>query len=107
DGILRGQEVASGKEVLQKKLPRDYGAGLAVSVDGKHVAVASGPNSQKLFLWKWDEEEPRQLAAARFTGLTFSPDGNLLAAISELPYRVHVWEVGSRRLLYQRDCPDK
>src|SRR5262249_19869113 len=65
-----------------------------------------GRNSQKLFLWKWDEEEPRELQGSiRTTGLSFSPDGKLLAAVSEMPNRLHVWEVLSRRLLYQRGIP--
>src|SRR5262249_41404003 len=96
-GIFRVEEIASGKELLQKKMPNDYVAGLAVSADGKHVAVASGRNSQKLFLWKWDEEEPRELQGSiRTTGLSSSPDGKRLAAVSEFPERLHVWDVLSR-----------
>lgn len=107
-GVLRVEELTSGQQVLQKQFPKDYVQGLMVSSDGRHVALASGPNSQKLYLWKWREEEPSLLLEmVRVEEIRFSPDGKLLAAISKLPDRLHVWHVADRKLAYQRTCPDK
>ena len=45
--------------------PRQHGA-LAVSPDGKLVAVWTGPNTRKLYLWDWQESgEPRELKVPR------------------------------------------
>jgi WD40 repeat protein len=52
-GLLRIEEVATGLELLNHQFPRDNGGDIAVSTDGSMVAVSTGANTQKLFIWKW------------------------------------------------------
>jgi WD40 repeat protein len=108
DGIFRVEEIASGKELSQRKL-HSYGAGsLAVSKDGAHVAATAGRNDGQLLLWKWRDEEPRPLktsAGRRIAHVIFSPDGKLLAAVESFG-GMSVLEVPSGRLLWQRESGD-
>jgi WD40 repeat protein len=109
EGKLRLEEVATGKELLTRQFPRDVGATLAVSPDGTTLALASGPNTQKLFVWKWQaREEPRSLRTGQERGnaLAFSPDGKLLADCSDIDPTVRVWDLPSGRLLHKLELPD-
>jgi WD40 repeat protein len=107
-GLFRVEDIGTGKELLQRKFTSDYPGGIAVSPDGKYLAIASGPNSRKLYLWKWRDEEPRQLKGFEYgmRGVAFSPDGKLLAAVGQHDGAVRVWEVPAGRLLYQKEFPD-
>jgi RNA polymerase sigma factor (sigma-70 family) len=100
-GILRVEEIATGAELLRQQFPRDILPELAVSPDGKTLAVASGPNTRKLYLWDWQAgAEPRQLPVGDFVArwVAFSPDGKTLAATSDRDGVVHLWDVaGGRR----------
>jgi WD40 repeat protein len=104
EGILRVEEIDSGKELIQKKFPADNGGALELSRDGVYVALTSGPNTQKLFLWKWRDEEPRQLIlpAQRIGRVAFSPDGKQLAAVEDYG-NLFVWDVAGSRLLYRQE----
>src|SRR5262249_40059635 len=104
-GSLRVEEVASGKQRLHKALAADYAQGLALSSDGTHVAVTT---SRKLYVWKWQTEEPRELKGPeRVDGIAFSPDDSLLAVVSESPGRLHVYDMPSGKLRYERASTDK
>src|SRR5207245_108472 len=108
-GILRVEEISTGKELMQKKFTSDYPGGLVTSPDGKYLAIASGPNSRKLYLWKWRDEEPRQLRGLEeygVRGICFSPDGKLLAWTGDHGGSLHLWEIPRGRLLYQRESPE-
>jgi WD40 repeat protein len=109
DGVLSVDEIASGKQLAQRVFPRDVGDALAVSGDGAYVAVASGPNTRKLFLWKWREEEPREIAvpAHRVDRISFSPDGKLLVGVENFGSSLFGWEVPSGRLVYRQDASDE
>src|SRR5262249_18989980 len=101
NGVLRVEDIVSGKEVLQRKLPIDY-ANLAVSADGKFLAISSAVYTSKLFLWQWQGKEPRELKVPEYGAywISFSPDGKLLATIGSPQMQgVRVWEVPSGRLL--------
>jgi WD40 repeat protein len=107
NGILRIEEIASGVEILQQQFPRDLGH-FAMSRDGSTIAVSTGPNTHKLYLWKWQAgEEPRELKVPRYAAdrLAFSPDGKKLAAISQYDATVRVWDVDSGRLRHRLDPP--
>jgi WD40 repeat protein len=106
-GKLRVEEIASGKQLAQTDFSKDYVGDMALSSDGTQAAVATGPNSQMLLLWKWREQEPLPLQQdLRVRSVRFSPDGKLLAALCEHPDRLRVWNVAERRLLYQQACPE-
>jgi WD40 repeat protein len=108
-GLLRIEEVASGVEILNHQFPRDVMGSLAISPDGSTVAVGSGPNTHKLFVWKWQTaEEPRTLKAPRYAGrsLAFSPDNKRLAECGDTDEEVRVWDVASGRLLHKLEPPD-
>jgi WD40 repeat protein len=66
------------------------------------LAVASGPNTRKLFVWQWQvAKEPREFAeVANRLGysLAFSPDAKYLAVCGDYANAVRVWDVASGRL---------
>jgi WD40 repeat protein len=101
-GTLRVEEVASGKQLLQRQFPADS-PHLALSSDGQYLAVATGPNTHKLFLWKWQGEEPRPLELPPYgaSRISFAPSAKLLAAIGHADQGLRVWDVPSGRLRYQ------
>ncbi len=108
-GVLRIEEIASGTEILQQKLPRDVMASLVVSPDGKVVAIWTGPNSRKLYLWNWQSgEEPREVKVGerRIRSLAFHPDGKTLAAEGDFEPFVCEWDVATGHLQHQIDLRD-
>lgn len=107
-GKLRIEEVATGAERRQEKFPGFFGS-LALSPDGKTLAISSGPNTDKLHLWNWQAAEgPRELKAPHrdVSGLTFSSDGKLLAECTYLGPTVRLWDVAGGRLLHKLELPD-
>jgi WD40 repeat protein len=108
-GVVRIEEIASGTELLQQKFPGDVGAEVAVSPDGKTLAVWSGPNTRRLYLWDWQGgQEPRQVKVPRdrVGHLCFSPDGKVLAATAGYEAVLLFWDVASGRLQRQLDLRD-
>jgi WD40 repeat protein len=108
-GILRIEEIASGTELLQQKFPRDVIASLAVSPDGKTLAVWSGPNTRKLYLWDWQGgDEPREVKVPRrgVRELAFSVDGKVLAACGDFEPFVYEWDVATGRLRNHLELPE-
>src|SRR5262249_3515995 len=73
------------------------------------LAVGTGPNTNKIILWKWQAaEEPREIAEAgrhRARELAFSPDGKWIADCSDLEPEVRVWDVASGRRLHKLELP--
>jgi WD40 repeat protein len=104
NGILRVEEVATGVELLRQQFPRDILPELAVSPDGSTLAVASGPNTRKLYVWNWQAgAEPRQLPTGEFVArwVAFSPDGKTLAATSDREEAARLWDVAGGRLRHR------
>src|SRR5262249_40833289 len=92
-GLLRIEEIATGLEILNHKFARDVGGDIAVSADGAMVAVSTGPNSRKLFIWKWQSpEEPREIKVQDRVprNMAFSPDGKILAGAGDIDRTIHV-----------------
>ena len=109
EGNLRVHELATGAELLQHQFPGDVMAHLALSADGSTLALASGPNTRKVFVWRWQAaEEPRELKPGEHGArrVAFSPDGKLLAGCDDTEVTVRVWEVQSGRLSHQLELPD-
>jgi len=108
-GILRIEELSSGKEVLQKQFRPDNSAQMALSPDGKHLALTTGLNTHKFYLWEWQSKEPRELEVPWYAvhWLSFSPDGKLLATIGYASDQgLRVWDVAAGRVVYNRGSTD-
>lgn len=116
-GVVRVDDIASGKEVEQKTLPfaRMELPIMAVSPDGSSLAICAGVRPRqlhtpwddlKLYLWKWRDEKPRPIAKLEgwplpLRKIGFSPDGRLLAGVTQ-EGEVRVWEAPGGRLLYEQ-----
>jgi WD40 repeat protein len=82
---------------------------MVLSPDGSTVAVSTGPNTNKLYLWHWQAgEEPHGLQVPDRAGnsLTFSPDGKLLVECETSRY-FRVWDVDGGRLLHRLQPPER
>jgi RNA polymerase sigma factor (sigma-70 family) len=109
NGSLRVEEVATGAELLNQKFPGDVMAHMTISPDGSMLALGSGPNTHKIFVWKWQTaEEPREIKSSWHRGreVAFSPDGKQLAECSDTETDVRVFDVASGRLLHRLEQPD-
>jgi WD40 repeat protein len=111
-GILRVEELATGTEILQEKFARDNSPSLALSPDGSTIALATGANTGKFYLWKWQSgEQPRELKTSgtdrTYGALAFSPDGAQLAAsLNHADHPIQIWEVASGKLLHRLALPE-
>src|SRR5262249_51794058 len=97
-GIFRVQDIGSGKELLRREFPRDGTGSLVISPGGKLVAIWTGANTKKLYLWDWQgDEEPRGLKVPRegIDCLVFSADGKALVAGARLEPYVYEWDVAT------------
>jgi RNA polymerase sigma factor (sigma-70 family) len=99
-GTFRIEEIATGTEILMHAFPRDASNSFALSPDGKTIALASGPNSRKVFLWKWQSgEDPKEVnIGSRVHELNFSPDGALLAASQDVSGPIILWDVAKGQI---------
>jgi WD40 repeat protein len=108
ESTIRVEEISTGKELARRRFPEvDFSQNLALTPDGKIVAIDLGVNARKLFLWKWQSEEPRQVEAS-FPGrglerICFSPDGKLLAGVQAFG-SLFLFEVPSGKEIYQQEC---
>ena len=99
-GMLRIEEIASGTEILNHAFPRDVENAFTLSPDGSLIALASGPNTRKVFLWKWQSgEEPKEIMlGSRVACLGFSHNGALLAARDDLGGPIFLWDVAKNKI---------
>ena len=101
-GILHIEELASGTELLQQKFPRDNGAALAMSPDGKTLVVWSGANTRKLFFWELAERRrttrSRGAAIMAFVAWCFQPTASPWPPAASSEPLIYLWDVTTRRM---------
>ncbi len=108
-GVFRIEEIASGVELLHRDFPRDISASVVLSPDGKLVAIWTGPNTRKLYLWNWrGAGEPREVKVPRerIDCPVFSPDGKALLACDDLKPFIYEWDVTGSDLKHQFELRD-
>jgi RNA polymerase sigma factor (sigma-70 family) len=101
-GIVRLEEIATGAELLRQQFSGGLRGDLCLSPDGSTLAVATGPNTQQVFVWEWQAgKEPREIKVpprgAR--SLAFLPDGKTLVTADGGQEGIRLWDVASGRLL--------
>jgi WD40 repeat protein len=107
NGLLRIEEIAMGRELHRHQFPRGIAGRVAMSLDGSLFAVASGPSTNRLCVWKWQAtEEPRELPAPRMGGryLAFSLDGKQLAESGDDAV-VRLWDVTAGQVVHKLEAP--
>ena len=85
-------------ELLRREFPRDGTGSMVLSPDGKLVAIWTGANTRKLYLWDWQGAgEPREVKVPRqrVDRVVFSPDGKALLACGDLEPFVYEWDVAT------------
>lgn len=112
DGIVRIEDVDSGDELLTQTIPADNGGSLAISPNGKQIAIQTGANSQKVLLWDWQTgQEPRELSVVgRPHGggeIAFSPRGDVIVWASYNEQPVYVWDAKTGELKKQLSNPEE
>ncbi len=101
---LRIWDVATGNQRWMKTIPLDWVGVVALSPDGKIVAVGGFPNG---LIRLWSAETGKELGSIKtpqqfvYT-LDFSPDGSSLAA-GGISGMIQLWEPTTGRLLNQLD----
>jgi RNA polymerase sigma factor (sigma-70 family) len=114
-GMFRVEEITSGVELLHREFPRNATGpalfaprqntgSVLLSPDGKLVAIWTGGNTRKLYLWDWQgATEPREVKVPRqkVGHLVFSPDGTALLACGDLEPFVYEWEVATGDLKHE------
>ena len=108
-GVFRIEEIRSDVELLHRAFPRDGTGSFVLSPDGKLVAIWTGANTRKLYLWGWQgADEPREVNVPRqrVGRLVFSPDGKALLACGDFEPFVCEWDVATGDLKHQIELPD-
>jgi WD40 repeat protein len=102
NGNIRVFDVASGDELLTYKISSKGVGALALSPDGKLLAVGE-EQGDAIFMWEWQTPNaPQRLTAKVDRGtnfLAFSPDGRLLISSGNDRKGVCFWDVARGRLL--------
>jgi RNA polymerase sigma factor (sigma-70 family) len=96
DGGIRIEDIKLGVELVHRDFPRDGTGSLALSPDGKVLAIWTGANTRKLYLWDWQRAvEPREAKTPRhrIDGMAFTSDGKALLACDDLEPFVYEWDV--------------
>lgn len=109
-GMLRVEDVMTGAELLQRSFSVGALAFLALSSDGSTLALATGPSTCKIFIWKWETAmEPTELTVPknRSREIAFSPDGKLLAECSDFIPEVRLWDLKNSCLLHRLEMPEQ
>jgi WD40 repeat protein len=103
-GTLRVEDIDTGEAQPPRNFP-GAGRSLTVSSDGEYLAVGT---RNGLLVCKWQGGETQKLKGPEEVGgVAFSRDGSLLAAVSDFPAKLHVFELPSGRLLYQRNAGEE
>ncbi len=109
-GIFRIEEITSGVELLHREFPRDgTGSLVLLSPDGRLVAIWTGANTRKLYLWDWrgaDEPREAKVPRERIGRLVFSPDGKALLACGDHESFVCEWDVATGDLKHEIELRD-
>jgi WD40 repeat protein len=96
---VRIEEVATGAELLREKAPAGRYAQLALSPDGKVLAVFQS----KIYLWEWQSgNAPRELRVGGrgARSVAFTPDSkSILTSPDSGPEGVRVWDVATGKFL--------
>jgi WD40 repeat protein len=108
-GVFRIEEITSGVELLHREFPRDGTGSLVPSPNGKVVAIWTGANTRKLYLWDWQgADEPREVKVPRqrVGHLVFSPDGKAVFACGDFEPFVYEWDVATGDLKTEIELRD-
>jgi RNA polymerase sigma factor (sigma-70 family) len=104
EGRVTVRDLATGVELRTSQLTKEYIDAVALSPDGKTVAIADESNPE-ILLWEWDTDvPPRKLkysGARSRKQLVFSPDGKLLASHDTDTRVVRLWDVSNGTLIHK------
>jgi WD40 repeat protein len=108
DGCVRLWDPASGKELY--RIPRKEARVLALTADGKTLAIAGRRPVEDTLLWDVAaRKEILRLRGGPLHGygshLVFSPDGRYLALAGDSESAITVWETASGKILHHEKRP--
>jgi WD40 repeat protein len=98
DGTLHFWDLATGDEVLTYRIDQQRIDTLAISPNGKLIAVSASNN---VFLWEWTagSEAEKIPVGLHVTSLAFSPNGSILAEGPDSQTQIVLRDTGSRKVL--------
>ena len=101
DGSVHVWDLVAQREIKSAKCPVNVAGPWQLSPDGKFLAAGEGPESNRLYLWEWQNDKPPRTIVGpegRIKYVEFSPDQSILGTHIEGDVGIRLWDVATGKL---------